>query len=97
VSRTPPAHPSNAGDGARFASSLADRRAHTRPNHNPADVEDAVVRLRRDLVDAGLEAGARTIHWHLTNRGDDCPSVSTIWRILAGRGLSKPQPKKRPA
>ena len=39
---------------------------------------------------AGLGGRARTIHWHLTNRGHDCPSVSTIRRILTGRGLSNP-------
>jgi transposase len=69
------------------------RRPHARPNRTPVDLEDEIVRLRKDLVDAG----ARTIHWHLSKLRDDCPSVSTIWRVLSRRGFITPEPKKRPA
>ena len=73
------------------------RRRHTRPNRTPVDVEDQIVRLRKDLVDAGFDGGARTIHWHLSKLRDDCPSTSTIWRVLSRRGFIDPEPKKRPA
>ncbi len=73
------------------------RRPHTRPNRTPVDLEDEIVRLRKDLVDAGFDGGARTIHWHLSKLRSDCPSVSTIWRVLSRRGFIDPEPKKRPA
>ena len=73
------------------------RRPHSRPNRTPVDLEDEIVRLRKDLVDAGFDGGARTIHWHLSKLRDDCPSVSTIWRVLSRRGFITPEPKKRPA
>ena len=73
-----------------------------RPNRSPAAVasalEDEIVRLRKQLSEEGLDAGAATIHWHLARRhGDDpVPSVSTIWRILKRRGFITAQPRKRP-
>ena len=51
--------------------------------------------LRKELLDAGLDAGAATIHWHLARTGD-APSISTIWRVLKARGFVTPQPHKRP-
>jgi transposase InsO family protein len=83
-------------EGGYEALAPRSRRAHTRPNHTPAELEDAVVRLRKDLVDAGFDAGARTILWHLSQLRADCPSISTIWRVLARRGFIEPEPKKRP-
>jgi transposase InsO family protein len=71
-----------------------------RPHHSPTRIadryEDAIVALRKELADAGLDAGAVTIHWHLARRHDDVPSVSTIWRVLKARGFVTPQPHKRP-
>jgi transposase InsO family protein len=72
------------------------RRPHSRPNRTPVDLEDEIVRLRKDLVDAGFDGGARTIHWHLSQLRADCPSISTIWRVLSRRGFIDPEPKKRP-
>jgi transposase InsO family protein len=72
------------------------RRAHSRPNRTPDEVEDEVVALRKHLVEEGFDAGARTIHWHLAKRRDEVPSISTIWRILARRGFIDPEPDKRP-
>jgi transposase InsO family protein len=72
------------------------RRAHARPNRTPERVEDEVIRVRKHLVDEGFDAGARTIHWHLSKRGGDVPSISTIWRILSRRGFIDPEPNKRP-
>ncbi len=72
------------------------RRAHTRPNRTPDEIEDAIVRIRKHLADDGFDAGARTIHWHLSKERDEVPSISTIWRVLSRRGFVAPQPKKRP-
>ena len=72
------------------------RRAHSRPNRTPAELEDEIVRLRKDLVDLGFDAGARTIAWHLAKRHAEVPSVSTIWRVLSRRGFVDAQPAKRP-
>jgi transposase len=73
-----------------------------RPQHNPravaADVEDRIIRLRKELSKHGLDAGAETIRVHLQRdpAGTRIPSVSTIWRILVRRGFVTSQPKKRP-
>ncbi|MHB9003054.1 MAG: helix-turn-helix domain-containing protein [Coriobacteriia bacterium] len=67
------------------------------PHRMPPEIEDAVVRVRNELATAGFDAGAATIHFHLTQEGlRDVPSVSTIWRNLKRRGLITPQPHKRP-
>src|SRR2546421_12283824 len=69
------------------------RRPRSSPKQTPAAVEDAVVRLRKELRDQGLDHGAATIRWHL---GDDrtfvgrVPSGASIHRILVRRGLVVP-------
>jgi transposase InsO family protein len=77
---------------------LADRprRPLRSPGQTSVEIEDEIVRLRKDLGDAGLDAGADTIRWHLTQSGRSTPSTATVWRILARRGLVTPQPRKRP-
>jgi transposase InsO family protein len=72
------------------------RRAHRRPNRTPPELEDVIVSLRKDLVDAGFDGGARTIYWHLSKVRADCPSISTIYRVLSRRGFIVAEPKKRP-
>jgi len=47
------------------------------------------------LADQGLDNGATTIAWHLTQQGIQPPAISTIWRILKQAGLVTPQPKKK--
>ena len=74
----------------------ASRRPHRSPHQTPADVEDAIVSLRKVLGDQGLDAGAHTIAFHLSQAFEHVPSVATIWRILARRGFVNPQPQKRP-
>jgi transposase InsO family protein len=67
------------------------------PHRTPPEIEEAIVRVRRELVAAGFDAGAVTIHFHLSEEGlGHVPSVSTIWRILKRRGFVTPQPHKRP-
>ena len=71
-----------------------------RPRRSPTRIadqhEDAVVALRKELIDLGVDAGPATIHWHLEQRGLPAPSTATIWRILKARGFVTPQPHKRP-
>ena len=71
-----------------------------RPRSSPTRIadrhEDAVVALRKELLDAGFDAGAATIQFHLAQRQAEVPSISTIWRVLRARGFVVPQPHKRP-
>jgi len=66
------------------------------PHRTPDRIEDEIVALRKELSDLGLDAGALTIHYHLSTRHDQAPSISTIWRVLRRRGFVVPQPHKRP-
>jgi transposase InsO family protein len=66
------------------------------PHRTPADLEDEIVALRKELADLGVDAGAHTITYHLGLRHERVPSVSTIWRVLRRRGFVTPQPHKRP-
>jgi transposase len=85
------------------------RRPHTSPGAVSADLEDRIVRLRKELSRQGLDAGADTIRTHLARSAarrtprsktstsqTQPPAVSTIWRILTRRGFVTPQPQKRP-
>jgi transposase InsO family protein len=67
------------------------------PHRTPVEVEEAIVALRGELAGSGFDAGAATIHFHLSQAGlAHVPSVSTIWRVLKRRGLVTPEPHKRP-
>ena len=72
------------------------RRPNTSPTRIADRYEDAIVELRKQLTDAGYDAGAATIHAHLSRHHHDVPSISTIWRVLKARGFVNPQPHKRP-
>jgi transposase InsO family protein len=73
------------------------RAAHRVANRTCGEVEDLVVGLRKELIDAGLDAGPATIRWHLQARGVAvAPSEATIWRVLKARGLVVAQPSKAP-
>ena len=72
------------------------RRPATNPNRVGEDVEQTIVEWRKRLTEAGLDAGAETIAWHLRQQAGSSPSVATIWRVLARRGFITPQPHKRP-
>jgi transposase InsO family protein len=65
-------------------------------NKSSAALEDSIVRLRKELTDQGFDAGAQTIHYHLSLTDPSPPSHSTIWRILKRRGFIAAQPHKRP-
>src|SRR5262245_59565254 len=73
------------------------RRPLTHQRAISLDLEDRIVRLRKELSKKGLDAGAETIRTHLQSAGADrVPSTSTIWRVLTRRGFVTPQPRKRP-
>ncbi len=55
-----------------------------------------VLRLRKQLTEAGLDSGADTIGWHLQHHHATVLSRATINRILLRHGLVTPDPSKRP-
>jgi transposase InsO family protein len=72
------------------------RAARTIAHRTSDELEDEIVGLRKELTELGVDAGAATIHYHLSQRHLGVPSVSTIWRVLRRRGFVTPQPHKRP-
>ena len=72
------------------------RAPHRQANKMSPGVEDEIVRLRKELLELGLDAGAETIRYHLDGRVDVVPSRSAIWRALKRRGFVSPQPQKKP-
>jgi transposase InsO family protein/transposase-like protein len=73
------------------------RAPKTSPGRTPAEIEDVVVALRKELIDLGVDHGPATIQWHLARRSEGkVPSEATIWRILVRRGFVVPEPRKRP-
>lgn len=78
------------------------RRPLRSPTAVPAAVEDAVVRGRKKLADAGWDAGADSIGFWLQDHPDQlppdavAPSRATINRILRRRGLAEVVPTRRP-
>jgi transposase len=65
-------------------------------NRTAGDVEDAIVAKRKELLEAGLDAGPATIRFHLETATTVVPSESTIWRVLHRRGFIVPDPSKAP-
>jgi transposase InsO family protein len=74
------------------------RRPVTCPGQTSAEVEDIVVRRRKQLLEQGLDHGPQSIVWSLQREGTVkvVPSRSTVWQILTRRGAIIPQPQKRP-
>jgi transposase InsO family protein len=74
------------------------RAPHRVANRTPAGVEDVIVEVRKELVNAGLDAGPATIHYWLARRfaGAPVPSEATIWRVLSRRGFIVADPAKAP-
>ena len=72
------------------------RRPRSSANQVDSEVQQLIAKLRRELFDAGHDAGRQTIHYHLSRSLGQPPSVTTIWRILKRQGLVTPQPHKRP-
>lgn len=72
------------------------RRPHTSPGATPDATVDLVLRLRKQLLEAGHDAGAETIGWHLAQHHEVTVSRATIHRILSRHGAVTPEPRKRP-
>ena len=72
------------------------RRPRSSPRATPPQTVELVLRLRKQLTDAGLDAGADTIGWHLTHHHRLTVSRATIHRILTRAGQVIPAPAKRP-
>jgi len=72
------------------------RRPKSCPRQTAPEIQQAIVDLRHELTNSGLDAGAQTIAHHLKLRFGTAPSRPTIWRILKANGLIEPQPHKRP-
>src|SRR4051794_33297545 len=72
------------------------RRPHSSPGSTPAQTVELVLRIREQLGDAGLDAGAETIGWHLTHHHRTTLSRATIHRLLTRAGAGTPEPAKRP-
>nr|WP_198318649.1 DDE-type integrase/transposase/recombinase [Pseudofrankia inefficax] len=72
------------------------RRPVSSPTATSVAMVDLVLRLRKELAEAGLDAGADTIGWHLAHHHDTTLSRATINRILNRAGAVTPEPAKRP-
>jgi len=72
------------------------RRPKTSPTATPDTTVELVLRLRKQLAESGLDAGADTIDWHLRHRHTTGLSRATINRILTRAGTVTPDPSKRP-
>ena len=91
------------GDPDWFRNRL--RRPHGHPASTSPELEAQVVTVRRYLAEQGLFHGDQAIRWELEDRGvHPLPSVRTIGRILARKGLTQrrkgryePKGKKYPA
>jgi transposase InsO family protein len=72
------------------------RAPKSSPAATPPATVELIVRLRKELGEAGLDAGADTIGWHLAHHHDTVVSRPTINRILIRAGAVAPDPSKRP-
>ncbi|GGL16219.1 IS481 family transposase [Mangrovihabitans endophyticus] len=72
------------------------RAPKTRPAATAPATVELVCDLRKQLVEAGLDAGADTISWHLRHHHRTILSRATINRILTRAGRVTPEPSKRP-
>jgi transposase InsO family protein len=72
------------------------RAPKTSPTATPPETIELVLRLRKELLEAGHDAGPDTLAWHLTHRHAITVSRATIHRILTRHGAITPEPKKRP-
>jgi transposase InsO family protein len=72
------------------------RRPRSSPRATSPQTVGLVLGLRKQLSEAGLDAGADTIGWHLTHHHRVGLSRATIHRILTRAGAVTPEPAKRP-
>lgn len=71
-----------------------------RPKTSPTAINEAtvqlIIKLRKQLTEAGLDAGPDTICWHLEHRHQVKVSAATVSRTLTRQSLVTPEPRKRP-
>ena len=72
------------------------RAPHRSPQAISAELEDAAVRVRKQLLDDGWDGGPLSVQTELRRLGLPAPSRSTLARIFVRRGLVTPTPSKRP-
>jgi transposase InsO family protein len=73
------------------------RRPRSSPQQVGVEIENEIVRLRKELSEGGHDAGAFSIADRMRRRGwEGVPSDATIHRILVRRGQVSPQLEKRP-
>ena len=72
------------------------RRPKASPTATPQATIDLIITVRKQLTEAGLDAGPDTIAWHLQHRHRITVSASTVARTLTRQNLVIPEPKKRP-
>ena len=72
------------------------RRPKTSPRATAPATVELVLRLRKQLAEAGLDAGADTLGWHLEHHHRVRLSRATIHRILTRAGTVTPDAGKRP-
>jgi transposase InsO family protein len=72
------------------------RAPRSSPGATPPQTVELVLRLRKQLCEAGLDAGADTIGWHLAHHHATALSRATINRILVPAGAVTPYASKRP-
>ncbi|MGW4097176.1 integrase core domain-containing protein [Mycobacterium sp. NPDC004974] len=73
------------------------RRPLSCPGQTSAEVEEVVLRERKQLLEAGADYGPQSIVWALQREGFGAvPSRASVWRILTRHGVIVAQPQKRP-
>jgi transposase InsO family protein len=72
------------------------RRPKTSPTAISDEVVQLIIRIRKQLVESGLDAGPDTIAWHLAHHHAIRVSVATVARTLTRQSLVTPEPRKRP-
>jgi transposase InsO family protein len=73
------------------------RRPRSSPGSTSLELEELIVRRRKELADAGADHGPDPIRWALLREGThEVPARATIARILVRRGLVVAEPQKRP-
>jgi transposase InsO family protein len=72
------------------------RRPKTSPNAIGPGTVELIVRVRKELVAQGLDAGPDTIRWHLAHHYQVTISRASVARHLLAHGLVTPDPSKRP-
>ena len=72
------------------------RAPKTSPGATRPETVEVILRLRKQLSESGLDAGADTVGWHVRHRHGIRVSRATINRILVRAGTVSPEPSKRP-